>query len=128
MSSETSVFGHDCRGIAGNGKENVERKSSLRTGRKKLALRTGEVESAERLVNKHRPAGRSDDPGNGYSASVSGELVAALAGNHAVDRTTTIELRPALSEAQQRCVSGCEADHTGVSIPGECLDGFTACG
>ena len=83
----------------------------------------GEVEGALRMVDEHAPAVGPDEPLIGERAPWVCELIAALTVAHAVGLALAIELRAALSEAEQRAFRQ-EERHIGrLGVEGEALHG-----
>src|SRR4029078_9730654 len=66
--------------------------------------RPRQIGGAEGLVDEESPPGRADQPLDRYASAMRAKLVAALAVPHRVHGSTSIELRPPLSESQQRPV------------------------
>ena len=86
----------DSEGVA---KENVQ--GCMGIQRMKFALRASEVECSKRLMNKHRPGGGADDPGNRNASAVCVEAIPTLSAHHRIGRASTIKLRTSFAEAQQ---------------------------
>src|SRR5450631_1692885 len=104
VAGEARVFGHDRQRLAGSDEENIERPFRIRAGNKS-ALRPAEVERSERLMNEHRPALGSDEPGDGHTPAVGMQLIPALPAYHPIDGTSAIELWSTLAQPEQRRTS-----------------------
>src|SRR5262245_52036472 len=104
MPSKMRILGKDGRRIVGADKEDVQRQPGF--FRDELALCASEVESSERLVDVHRPTASPNDPWDWYAPSMGVKMIAALAADHAVGRTTPIELRPTFAESKQGALAG----------------------
>ena len=115
MAREPQVFRHDGRGLTRTYKEDIQGQCIFWRGRLKCAFSSGEIERAEWLMNKHRPARSANDPRDRHTAAVRCQFVATLAASHFVIRTTTIELRAALAQPEKRRVPGHEGN---TSLPG----------
>ena len=128
MAGEPRVLGHDDGGLARSHDEEIERQRRGRSGRLEPALRAGEVERAEGLVDEHRPAARADQPGDGDASAVRAKLVAALPAAHAVVGSAPVELRAAFAETEQRRLACRERNGARLRIDPQPLDGFAADG
>jgi hypothetical protein len=64
-----------------------------------------QIEGAERLMDEESPPCRPDQPLHRHARAVGPQLISALAVSHRVDGAAAIELRPALAESEQRCVT-----------------------
>ena len=99
VTGEARVFGHDHCGLTSGDEKDVEGKCSVRAYRQELAFSACEVKCAKGLMKVHGPSGRPNEPRDGDTPAVRRQLVAALATNHAIRGTATVELRTALAES-----------------------------
>src|SRR5579864_3001947 len=120
--SDSGIFRHDGGWIGRCNEKKIERQD-LFWSRLKLANRSREVESSKRLMNKHRPAGSSDDPRYRNSSAMRPKLVPALPTFHRVDGSATIELLSPFTQTQKRCISALKRKLTRVCVPVQLLNG-----
>src|ERR1022692_1445909 len=78
ITRQSGVFRHDSPRVSRDNNKNVERKRRSGRDGMKAAFSAGEIERAERLMEKHRPAGSPDQPRNRNTAAMHSQLIAAL--------------------------------------------------
>src|ERR1700683_1993108 len=88
----------------------------------KTALGACKIEGAERLVEKHRPTGCSDQPGNRDRAAVGSQLIAAWAAAHPVGGPAPVELRTDLTQTEQWRASSGKINNAALAFDLELLN------
>jgi hypothetical protein len=125
------VFRQDHGGVPGGDDKDVERRSHdgrvlIWRSRFEASGFPCEIERAEGVMDEERPPRRSDQPRDRDAAAVGAEAVTALAAAHAVLIATTVELRTAFAEAEERCGAREEGHRARCSIDFQALDGGVA--
>src|SRR5947208_16908076 len=101
MAREPHVFRQDGRGLTRTYKEDIQGQCIFWRGRLKCAFSSAEIERAEWLMNKHRPARSANDPRDGHTAAVRGRSGGTLSASHLLVRTTMIELTSSFARSDR---------------------------
>src|SRR5580704_15360287 len=105
LTSDARILCHDCDRVARCHEEHIDGKCGPGLGYKKPPFGSGQIKGSVRLVKEYCPARCSDEPWNGHSATVSGELIDILPVAHQVGRAAPIVLGSTFSQAKDRRVA-----------------------
>src|SRR5205807_10227254 len=108
--------------------KNVDRLATQRLRpRDEAAFATAQIKLTPGTLNEHGPAISAYQKGDGNGRAMSGEKC-ELPVDHSIERAASIELRAALAESEDRCISVENDTVRGAGFESELLDDFASSG